>query len=1025
LHRIAVQAFGPFADRVEVDVESLAEHGLFLLHGPTGAGKTSLLDAVCFALYGSVPGARSSLRHTTLRSDHAAPGVAPLVECELTVGSRRIEVTRSPAWQRPKARGTGTTTEQASVRVRELVDGRWEPLASRLDEAGLLLSSLLGMDAQQFTTVVLLPQGDFATFLRAGPDERRSVLERLFGTDRFAAVESWLAQRRTDAGRALREAQAHRDQLLARVDERATALRDATDGTEGSAPTDAASPDGVDGARTLYELAATRLAAARDALGDQHGALEQLRTEAEEAAAAERREKELVEVLTARGRLAAEAAQVERRRQALERHAAALTLLPHSERLAAAEDELGTTAAGLDAALAALPRTMRSRDPEVLAGRAGALRAELGVLAALLVPEVEHATRQAELAEVAQDHRDLEAASTAVLVALDASAAERARLGPERDLAALAADRGPHARQELERALAVERAAHDAARLVPLVRAADDGVRRADDAAASARAHHLDLVERRLAGMAAELAGTLTAGESCPVCGADEHPAPATGTDAVAADEVAEALHEAEHRALAAREHRSARDALVRELSAAEQVASGSGVEQAAALVAAARVAVRTADDAAAALSVLDARLAALDDDDARHRAQAADLDRRRAWCGDRLAELRTRVGDTEARLREARGSDADVATRHARLGAELHLVDEALDRLRALPAAKRAVTVARREAASACRAAGFDDLDAVQAVVLPRAEHASATAAVARHDRELAGLEHRLERTDLGTDVGTGLATDLGPATDGTAAAAALAAATARLQQAGAAGARLLDAVRAAEVRVRALGARTTVLETTAVALHGLAEELEEHERATAGLAEEAAVLEELASCALGTGTSNALRMRLSAYVLAARLEQVAAAASVRLRATSAGRYELRHTDARGKGGGRSGLGLTVVDHWTGQERATATLSGGETFLASLALALGLADVVQAESGGLAIETLFVDEGFGSLDDDTLEMVMAGLDELREGGRAVGLVSHLPELRSRIPSQLHVVRGERGSTVRLLRAAG
>ena len=208
-------------------------------------------------------------------------------------------------------------------------------------------------------------------------------------------------------------------------------------------------------------------------------------------------------------------------------------------------------------------------------------------------------------------------------------------------------------------------------------------------------------------------------------------------------------------------------------------------------------------------------------------------------------------------------------------------------------------------------------------------------------------------------------------------------------------------------------------------MALHGLAAEVAAHDAVSSGLAEEAAVVEDLAACALGTSTSNTLRMRLSAYVLAARLEQVAAAASVRLRATSAGRYELRHSDARGKGGGRSGLGLTVVDHWTGQDRATATLSGGETFLASLALALGLADVVQAESGGLAIETLFVDEGFGSLDDDTLEMVMACLDELREGGRAVGLVSHLPELRARIPSQLHVVRGERGSTVRTRQLAG
>jgi exonuclease SbcC len=155
---------------------------------------------------------------------------------------------------------------------------------------------------------------------------------------------------------------------------------------------------------------------------------------------------------------------------------------------------------------------------------------------------------------------------------------------------------------------------------------------------------------------------------------------------------------------------------------------------------------------------------------------------------------------------------------------------------------------------------------------------------------------------------------------------------------------------------------------------------------------------------------------MRLSAYVLAARLEQVAAAASERLDVMSGGRYALVHSDQLTKGGSRSGLSLRVVDGWTGVERDTATLSGGESFLASLALALGLADVVQAEAGGASIETLFVDEGFGTLDDQTLDEVMTVLDGLRDGGRSVGLVSHVAELRQRIPNRVEVVKGRDGS---------
>jgi exonuclease SbcC len=177
------------------------------------------------------------------------------------------------------------------------------------------------------------------------------------------------------------------------------------------------------------------------------------------------------------------------------------------------------------------------------------------------------------------------------------------------------------------------------------------------------------------------------------------------------------------------------------------------------------------------------------------------------------------------------------------------------------------------------------------------------------------------------------------------------------------------------------------------------------------------AALVGALADLAGGAG-QNTLRMRLSAFVLAARLSAVAVAASARLAKMSAGRYTLVHSDALVGGGRRSGLGLLVRDAWCGVDRDTATLSGGEAFLASLALALGLADVVTAEAGGCPIETLFVDEGFGSLDPETLEEVMDVLDGLREGNRVVGLVSHVPDLRARISARVEVRKRENGSSL-------
>jgi exonuclease SbcC len=193
-----------------------------------------------------------------------------------------------------------------------------------------------------------------------------------------------------------------------------------------------------------------------------------------------------------------------------------------------------------------------------------------------------------------------------------------------------------------------------------------------------------------------------------------------------------------------------------------------------------------------------------------------------------------------------------------------------------------------------------------------------------------------------------------------------------------------------------------------------GLAEQL----RVLAPLAAEHATAARMAGLASGSSAGNTLKMSLETYVLAARLEQVAAAAGARLAVMSQGRYTLAHSDARARGGARSGLGLSVLDAWTGQERDTSTLSGGESFFASLALALGLADVVTDEAGGMPLDTLFIDEGFGSLDEDTLEDVLDVLDRLRERDRAVGIVSHVADLRARVPAQLEVRKGRSGSTL-------
>src|SRR5437588_11913032 len=193
-HRLRVTAFGAFGGTVEVSFEDLACSGLFLLHGETGAGKTTLLDAIGFALYGRVPGERGKARR--LRSDHAAAGTSTEVQLEATIGGRRMRITRRPEQERPKRRGSWTTTEQAKILLEEHRDAGWRAVSTRAGEADDEIKDLMGMSAEQFYQVVLLPQGQFAQFLHADAGDRARLLQRLFGTDRFRSVEEWLAERR-------------------------------------------------------------------------------------------------------------------------------------------------------------------------------------------------------------------------------------------------------------------------------------------------------------------------------------------------------------------------------------------------------------------------------------------------------------------------------------------------------------------------------------------------------------------------------------------------------------------------------------------------------------------------------------------------------------------------------------------------------------------------------------------------------------------------------------------------------------
>ncbi|MEU3569185.1 SbcC/MukB-like Walker B domain-containing protein [Kitasatospora sp. NPDC036755] len=524
--------------------------------------------------------------------------------------------------------------------------------------------------------------------------------------------------------------------------------------------------------------------------------------------------------------------------------------------------------------------------------------------------------------------------------------------------------------------------------------AAEPGVVALRTAALDAREHSLDLRDRRLSGMAAELAEQLRTGEACRVCGSPEHPAPAEAAPGSRVDAEDE---ERARRAQAATERAwTDADGALTALRVREAAAAGAsgpdGAEALAQALAGLEREHREARHAADALGRVEQEIARLSQDRTRRVDELHKARERAAVLSDRLLALGTEQQTLTARVAVARGEAASVADRAAALTRLAEAVAATATAARTHTEAADRFDEAEQELGKAAASAGFPDAEAALAVLLPREERERLEARLERHRTETAAVRRELALPELVEAAGR-------PPVDLPAVAAALGAATDRLGRAHAA----LSAARERCGALAEIGRQLT----------GLAAEL-------APALDRYGRINRLAALAAGTSAENRLRMRLESYVLAARLEQVAAAASDRLVRMSGGRYTLVHSDDRGTGTKRSGLALRVVDAWTGTERDTATLSGGESFFASLSLALGLADVVTDEAGGMPLDTLFIDEGFGTLDEHALEEVMDVLDGLRERDRAVGIVSHVADLRSRIPSQLLVRKGRHGSTLAL-----
>ena len=1000
-HRLELSAFGPYPGDVALDFDDLAGEGLFLVHGPTGAGKTSLLDAMTFALYGGVAGAR---RIDRLRSDHADLRAVTSVAFEFGLRGQDYRITRVPPHERAKKTGTGMTTQKAKATLSVRRTDGWEPIAEGVEEVGHLIVDLVGLNREQFAQVVVLPQGDFARALQADANERRRLLSSLFRTGRFDDYTQALAARAKAAEETVAALAEERERFRAQALDRwavvagVAEVDDEPDGFEcGVSELAAMAATAAEAAETAAADAAIAQKAAAEALQAARVAIERTQRLAAARETLAQLEAAVDEIDEVRGRLeAAERAEPVAPCLAAEQEAAealALAMAARAGRVQVLESLAGATAAPVAAEVQHALDAVT--DDTVDATAVAQARDALGVLVERFVATVER-SQQEQSARAAAMAATQSAADSRVAIhrmtqEREDIARRRAHAQAQREAASSAAERLPALQAEHERLVATAAAAATAVEARAHCDALDDADAGAKAELNAALDNHRVLLEERIEGMAGELAQSLIDGEPCTVCGSTTHPDPAP-TDAGAVS--AAALRRAasgvnEHRELVAAAEAQA--AMARQaLDAALSAAGDAAADPAAAA--------RRADESSAQLAAITVAAAALGPAD----EELAALDAAATAADESIAALRADVAAADAAAEAATTQAEELA---ARIAAD---VGDGADPVEVLSAARAAVTAvgeldaavmeeagrrrdadrARQRLADSLTAAGFDT------------EQQARDASLPRDARET--LRRQLREIDEQRAVAEAILVD--EPEDQPDEPADLDALSTACRQADA---DLADA----QIRLGAVRQASADL----VRLAGDAERIEASLEAARVTADRLRRLADICS-----GSGNAQRMSLERYVLAAYFEEIAEAASQRLNAMSDGRYTLHHSDVRVRGGGASGLSITVHDAYTGTEREAGSLSGGETFQASLCLALAVAEVVQRHAGGVALDTLFIDEGFGALDADSLDLAMAELDALRAGGRLVGVISHVPALKERITTGIAVTKTSSGSEARV-----
>ncbi|MFD1392530.1 AAA family ATPase [Lacticaseibacillus jixianensis] len=1009
LQTLRMEFFGPYRDET-VDFASFDDTPLFLITGKTGSGKTTIFDALVFALYGDTSGDERS--GDEMRANFATPAQKTRVTLRFHHNGHDYEIWREPAQALAKKRGKGTTASTMNQCLTVYTDGKESGQWTKKRDVAPRINDLLHLDADQFRQIILLPQGQFRQFLDANSDDKGKLLQRLFGTGIYARWQEAVKQ-------AAKSAQAK----VKHTSDQLTTLAGQFAYAKDHQPAAATLTDQLAAMKqTVIVMQADRQAA--------ENALKQAEAAYEKANQAYQTGSQLQQAFAqqtaATAALAELAAAAPKRASQTARLAQLEWVAAHTadaDRLAGQRAELTTlaqtlvrTTAALSAAQVKLAAAQQSQ--AALAAKAAdvaAARTRLQQLAALR-PQLERvaalqqaqALAQTQLQAATTRHKAAQTQADQIAAALKQNAVKIQQL--------MAADQEPAYQAQALRLAALkpvyeqwqevtrdlDKAQHEAA-------AARTTVAKAAKAAAGAQAQYVKRHDAQLAAQIANLAGQLSPGAPCPVCGSTDHPHPAAGRTAASVSEedveradaerqtaqrrLAEAQATLDHVLANAAKLTTQRADLAAEL--AEDGAAAQAYQQLVDQVAQLKQAVAAQQSALARLQQEGDRL---------QQAQASAAPAlQRAEAAAHQAD--TALSSAEAALATARQALPEAAPALSALTAEQHELQAQIEAYETAQTQNQAALSSAKEAVASAQAtkAAQETQQTTLQTALGRAQ-ADFTQALDEHLGTAANFAALRTQID---QVAPLKATLEAAKAQQTAQTALLKQATAQIGDAAAP-----DLAGLQQARERAAAAQRAAQAGTVDALRRLEQNQALMTQIEAAFSQNKAAqskADALASLADVLNGNNDRKLSLERFVLRAYLQEVLRVANFRFSKLTAGRYQFQLHQEPGSYRNESGLEIDVYDDQVGATRSVHTLSGGESFIAALSLALALGEVIQREAGGIAIDALFVDEGFGSLDSASLHTAMEALETIEGQARMIGIISHVAELRATVPDQLQV----------------